>query len=233
MGAFISPKVAAYLLAHDYSWSGMYTFLTCVAIMNIICITLGFYHVDFEEGKHDDDSKLNHSELSKKAILNKVTLVCAGYILIYVGVEVTLGGWGFTWLTEGRHGEEGPMLSVMSSYWGGLALGRLALGYLSGRFGEKLMITLFTIMIISGLLVMIVSTDVAIDSSGKIEFQFFCSAYVTSKTNYSFGLHRIFIRPNVPHHHLFSFKSAPKELPLYFHWIYGCVSIIFLVLKKS
>lgn len=156
------------MLDHEYPWSGMYVFLTGIAIVNIISITLGFYHVDFEEGKSDDtDLKLNHSELTKLAILNKVALVGAAYILIYVGVEVTLGGWGFTWLTEGRHGEPGPMLDIMSSYWGGLALGRLALGYLSGRFGEKLMITLFTIMIIGGLLVMIVSTNILIDSSGK------------------------------------------------------------------
>lgn len=170
VGAFISPKVSAYLLAHDYPWSGMYVFLAGIAIVNIISITLGFFHVDFEEVKHDDDSKPNHGELTKLAIMNKVTLIGAVYILIYVGVEVTLGGWGFTWLTEGRHGQDGPMLQVMSGYWGGLALGRLLLGYLSGRFGEKLMITLFTMMIIGGLVVMLISTDIVIDSTGKLFF---------------------------------------------------------------
>lgn len=167
VGAFISPKVSGYLLAHDYPWLGMYVFLVGVAILNIIGITLGFYHVDFEEVKHEDDNKPNHGELTKLAILNKVTLIGAVYILIYVGVEVTLGGWGFTWLTEGRHGEPGSMLEVMSGYWGGLALGRVLLGYLSGRFGEKLMITLFTMMIIGGLVVMLLSTDIVIDSTGK------------------------------------------------------------------
>jgi fucose permease len=174
VGAMISPKVSAYLLVHEYSWKGMYVFLALVALINIISITMGFYHVDFEEVKHEDgegdeqgSTKPNHSELTKLAILNKVTLIGAAYILIYVGVEVTLGGWGFSWLTKGRHGADEPMLSVMSGYWAGLALGRVVLGYLCGRFGEKLMITLFTMMIIAGLVVMTVSTDIIIDSTGK------------------------------------------------------------------
>lgn len=169
IGAFISPKVSGFLLEHNYSWMGMYVFLAAVSVINIISITIGFYPVDFEEIRHDDDdtSKPNHGELTKLAILNKVTLIGATYILIYVGVEVTLGGWGFTWLTEGRHGEAGSMLQVMSGYWGGLAMGRILLGYLSGRFGEKLMITLFTMMIIGGLVIMMLSTDIVIDSAGN------------------------------------------------------------------
>ncbi|KAI9254161.1 major facilitator superfamily domain-containing protein [Helicostylum pulchrum] len=167
IGAFISPKVSGFLLEHNYSWMGMYVFLAGVSIINIISITIGFYPVDFEEIRHDDDdtSKPNHGELTKLAIFNKVTLIGATYILIYVGVEVTLGGWGFTWLTEGRHGEAGSMLQVLSGYWGGLAMGRILLGYLSGRFGEKLMITLFTMMIIGGLVIMMLSTDIVIDSA--------------------------------------------------------------------
>ncbi|KAG2198730.1 hypothetical protein INT47_005415 [Mucor saturninus] len=172
IGAFISPKVSGYLLDHNYSWLGMYVFLTGVAVINIISITIGFYPVDFEEIKHDDDNKPNHGELTKLAILNKVTLIGAVYILIYVGVEVTLGGWGFTWLTEGRHGQDGPMLEVMSGYWGGLALGRVLLGYISGRFGEKLTITLFTMMIIGGLVVMLLSTDIVIDSTILVSIGF-------------------------------------------------------------
>lgn len=168
----VSPKVSAYLLVHDFSWKGMYVFLAIVAIINMTGIFIGFYHVDFEEVKHHDEadnqvSKPDHKELTKLAIFNKVTLIGAAYILIYVGVEVTLGGWGFSWLTKGRNGADEPMLSVMSGYWGGLALGRVILGYLCGRFGEKLMIIVFTIMIIAGLVIMTVSTDIIVDSTGN------------------------------------------------------------------
>jgi MFS family permease len=57
---------------------------------------------------------------------------------------------------------------VISAYWAGLAIGRLVLGYLSNRFGEKLMITLFTLLIINSLIVMIISSDIAINSAGNL-----------------------------------------------------------------
>lgn len=189
----------------------MYVFLAVVSVINIISITIGFYPVDFEEIRHDDDdtSKPNHGELTKLAILNKVTLIGATYILIYVGVEVTLGGWGFTWLTEGRHGEAGSMLQVMSGYWGGLAMGRILLGYLSGRFGEKLMITLFTMMIIGGLVIMMLSTDIVIDSAGNFYFIFRCNIWVslTHTHTYSFHYYWVTIRSHVSYHYFLSFKG--------------------------
>lgn len=171
VGAFISPKVAAYLFIHDYPWMGMYKFLIGVSIINLFVITIGFFHINFDSHNEPEEAshliKRDHSVLAKLAIFNRFTLIGAAYILIYVGVEVTIGGWGFTWLTEGRLGQPETMLQVVSGYWAGLALGRILLGYFCGRFGEKLMITLFTILIIAGLIIMLVSSDLVIDSIGK------------------------------------------------------------------
>ncbi|KAI9475449.1 MAG: major facilitator superfamily domain-containing protein [Benjaminiella poitrasii] len=193
VGAMISPLVASFLLKYNISWKGMYVFLTAVAILNIIFITLGFWDADFNEVQgggqeeevtvHDDASShssnsnssnsvkyhmKDHKELTKKAIFNRVTLIGAVYILVYVGVEVTLGGWGYSFLKEGRGGDKIAMAQVVSGYWAGLAAGRVILGYLSGRFGEKLMITLFTIMIIGALFIMIISKDIVFDSAALI-----------------------------------------------------------------
>lgn len=167
VGAMISPLVAATLLRYDLSWRSMYYFLTFVACLNIVGITIGFWKVDFEEIKeHEEQVVMNHSELTKNAIFNRVTIIAAVYILIYVGVEVTLGGWGYTFLRDGRHGDEIIMARVLSGYWAGLASGRIILGYVSGRFGEKLMIALFTVIIVFNLIIMMVSTDVTLDSIG-------------------------------------------------------------------
>ncbi|CEP09184.1 hypothetical protein [Parasitella parasitica] len=174
VGAMISPLVASLLLKHNISWKGMYIFLTTVGILNIAMITFGFWKVNLDEIKEEtvdeqqDGAKVNHKEITKMAIFNRVTLISAAYILVYVGVEVTLGGWGYTWLKEGRHGDSIAMANVVSGYWAGLASGRILLGYLSSRFGEKLMIILFTIMIIGGLFIMTISSNVLLDSTGLL-----------------------------------------------------------------
>ncbi|KAI8079598.1 major facilitator superfamily domain-containing protein [Gilbertella persicaria] len=167
VGAMISPLVASVLLKHDISWKGMYMFLTVVGLLNVTGIAVGFKQVVLDEHKDDDssDAKPDHGELTKRAILNRVTLVGAVYILVYVGVEVTLGGWGYTFLREGRGGDKIAMAQVVSGYWAGLASGRILLGYLSSRFGEKLMISLFTIMIIVGLFLMMIYKDIVLNST--------------------------------------------------------------------
>ncbi|ORY00106.1 MFS general substrate transporter [Basidiobolus meristosporus CBS 931.73] len=185
IGAMLSPLVATILLQHDISWKGMYVFMALGALVNIICVTVGYYHVDFEavaeevvaseedEGAQllsngpgvNDSIKETHAELTRAAIFNRMTIVGAAYILIYVGVEVTMGGWGYTFLTEGRHGDEVSMGRVVSGYWAALAAGRIVLGYMSGRYGEKFMITLFTMAIIGGLVLMMVSADAVVNST--------------------------------------------------------------------
>jgi fucose permease len=167
----ISPLVATFLLEKEISWKGIYVFLTGVCVINIISIVICFWNVDFEvpeEEIPDGATKPNHSQLTKAAIFNRMTLIGAAYILVYVGLEVTLGGWGYTFLTEGRKGDHIIMEKVVSGFWAGLASGRLLLGYLASRFGEKLMITLFTIMILFGLVAMITSSDIILNSTGKL-----------------------------------------------------------------
>ncbi|CEG70982.1 hypothetical protein RMATCC62417_06784 [Rhizopus microsporus] len=167
VGAMISPLVATYLLEHDISWKGMYIFLAVCSIINLITVTVGFMGVKLDE-EHDEDNIDNQQSrkaLTKAAILHPMTIIGALYILIYVGDEVVVGGWGYTYLTEGRHGDPIAMGRVISAYWAGLASGRILLGYLAGKFGEKLMITVFTMMIIGCLTVMCISADVVLNSS--------------------------------------------------------------------
>ncbi|KAK9704092.1 hypothetical protein K7432_010384 [Basidiobolus ranarum] len=178
IGAMIGPLVAVTLLQFNISWKGMYVFLALCALVNIISITIGFYHTDFEEVTAVEvaepvineqsihaSKKDSHAELTRAAIFNRMTMVGAANILVYVGAEVTMGGWGYTFLLEGRHGDKILMGRVMAGYWGALAGGRIVLGYLSGRYGEKLMITLFTMGAIGSLVLMMITTDIILNAT--------------------------------------------------------------------
>ncbi|KAI8377852.1 major facilitator superfamily domain-containing protein [Radiomyces spectabilis] len=163
VGAMISPLVATSLLAHDFSWRFIYLFLATMAFVNLCSITVGFKGVNFEENDEEEQEGYVKST-RKEAIFNRVTLLAAAYILVYVGLEVTLGGWGYSYLTTGRHGDPYQMGHVLSGYWAGLAAGRIALGYLAGRFGEKRMISLFTVISMLLLGVLWFVADIVVDS---------------------------------------------------------------------
>jgi hypothetical protein len=71
----------------------------------------------------------------------RVTWLCALFLLGYVGIEVALGGWIVKFMLEVRHGA--PFASGMTAtgFWMGLTVGRVILGFVTPRIGEKLAIT--------------------------------------------------------------------------------------------
>ncbi|KAF7726415.1 hypothetical protein EC973_008749 [Apophysomyces ossiformis] len=175
VGAMISPLVNSFFLAHQLSWRYMYGFLGSVAFLNLVLITVGFRNVNVDgeettlsEGETGTVGSSSKHVSKKDAILNRMTLLCAFYILVYVGVEIIVGGWGFTFLTVGRHGNEVAMNRVMSGYWAGLALGRVVLGYVAGRFGEKATVTVLTVLTAVLLALVALVPNVAVDSAAIV-----------------------------------------------------------------
>ncbi|KAG0183271.1 hypothetical protein DFQ28_001839 [Apophysomyces sp. BC1034] len=176
VGAMISPLVNSVLLAYQLSWEYMYIFLAAIAFINLVLIAVCFRNVNLDGEEEtvvaeEENGVVQSSpkELSKKdAIFNRMTLLCSSYILVYVGVEIILGGWGYMFLTEGRHGNGIAMNRVMSGYWAGLAVGRLILGYVAGKFGEKSMITVFTVITVALLLTVSLVPNIIIDSAAFV-----------------------------------------------------------------
>ncbi|KAI8876627.1 MFS general substrate transporter [Backusella circina FSU 941] len=171
-GAMLAPLVATFLLERDISWRGIYVFLSVVCFINVISIIISFWNVDTQVPEEERLDDADHQKLTKAAIFHPMTLIGAVYILVYVGFEVTFGGWGYTFLTEGVHGDHIVMEKVVSCYWMGLAAGPILLGYFVSRFGEKLMVTLFTLVVIFGMVVLIVSRDIVLDSAAFIMIGF-------------------------------------------------------------
>lgn len=68
-----------------------------------------------------------------EAVKNKVTILASLFLLVYVGVEVSIGGWIVTFMLRVRHGA--PFASGMTStgFWLGVTVGRFVLGFVTGR----------------------------------------------------------------------------------------------------
>ncbi|KAI7872560.1 major facilitator superfamily domain-containing protein [Spinellus fusiger] len=180
VGAMISPIVSTMFLVRGITWQAVYVFLGCVAILNLVSITIGFRNVELdhlEDVTHGSDDQEENSPKStlyvpSHPIRNPVTILIALYILIYVGVEIVLGGWGYTFLTEGRHGDKAIMGNVTAGYWAGLAIGRLLLGYLAGRCGEKRTVSALTLASVLAVIVFGLSESVVVDSIALVTLGF-------------------------------------------------------------
>ncbi|HZS75035.1 MAG TPA: MFS transporter [Ktedonobacteraceae bacterium] len=136
-GALLGPLVASSFLALGWVWNGVYFVWIGTAIFLFIGIGLAFPRR--EKTTHKEEQKAAGNVLLL-TLRQRVVWLAALFLLVYVGTEVSLGSWSFSFLTQERHG---PILFsgwIVSGYWVGLTLGRLLLGKLAQRIGNRRLI---------------------------------------------------------------------------------------------
>lgn len=73
----------------------------------------------------------------------RVTWLCAAFLLAYVGVEVSLGGWVVQFMIRVRNAEAFPAGMTSVGFWLGLTLGRAILGFVTPLLGVKIAVALY------------------------------------------------------------------------------------------
>lgn len=71
---------------------------------------------------------------------SRVTWLCSLFLLGYVGLEVALGGWIVTFMIRVRQGGAFASGMTATGFWLGITVGRVMLGFMTPRVGEKLAI---------------------------------------------------------------------------------------------
>ncbi|KAJ4680091.1 hypothetical protein HRR95_003810 [Exophiala dermatitidis] len=82
-------------------------------------------------GKRKSTSKSKSK--TAEAVKNKVTLLGALFLLIYVGAEVSIGGWIVTFMLRVRKGSAFASGLTSTGFWLGITVGRLVLGFVTAR----------------------------------------------------------------------------------------------------
>lgn len=83
------------------------------------------------------------ASLTAEALRHIVTYLVATFLFLYVGVEVALGGWLVVFMRELRDGEPFASGMVATGFWLGITMGRVVLGFVTGRIGEKMAVTIY------------------------------------------------------------------------------------------
>jgi fucose permease len=81
-----------------------------------------------------------------------VTWIVAIFLFFYVGTEISLGTWGYSFLTEQRQQPALFSAWIVSGYWMGLTLGRIVLAQLVTWLSERVAIQICVIGAMLGVL---------------------------------------------------------------------------------
>ncbi|GHO44256.1 MFS transporter [Ktedonospora formicarum] len=151
IGAWLGPLAATGLLAFDWNWNVIYMLWAALGLVTLI--SLGIILKRHPITRPDEDTaEEKQGNVLFLALKMKVSWIGAIFLLFYVGAEVTLGSWSYSFLTEERHGDAVLMGTVVSGYWLGLTLGRLILAQFTQMIGAKRIILLCLVGVIGGLL---------------------------------------------------------------------------------
>ena len=149
VGATSGPFIITWLLSRDQEWSQGYILVGAVQIFLalIFLFTLPYWKVS---GSAEDPQP---SGSFVEAFRLPIVWISFLIFFLYVGLEVGVGQWIFTVLTESRGISEEQAGFWTSAYWGSLTAGRIIFGILLTRLPvHGVLVTAFSGIIIGALL---------------------------------------------------------------------------------
>ncbi|KAH0835909.1 MFS general substrate transporter [Lanmaoa asiatica] len=150
-GALSSPLVATQFAQLPH-WSFHYLVSLCLALINTVLLIAVFRLKSQDEclaqiGQPAGERNESENSHFRQIFALKDVHLLAVFILVYVGVEVTLGGWIVTYIIDIRGG--GPSSGYISSgFFGGLMTGRVALLWLNRKVGERRVLFIYALLAI-------------------------------------------------------------------------------------
>lgn len=153
IGALLGPVIVSGILALAWGWNVTYLIWTSVGLLALAGFGLFFTRNDGSRiGHANANSGGGQDNVLLVTLRSRLVWVCALFLLVYVGAEVSLGSWSYSLLTVARHQPDLLAGWMVSGYWLGLTIGRLALGHLAERVGSRRLVAACLGGVIAGVL---------------------------------------------------------------------------------
>ncbi|RHZ50160.1 uncharacterized protein CDV56_104884 [Aspergillus thermomutatus] len=147
LGAVMSPLMATAIVtkAHRPWYYYYYVMIPCAAIEFVTCMVCFWSFTGARFRQTVAAAHGNHQGGLKEALFwrpyARVTWLCAIFLIGYAGIEVALGGWIVTFMMGVRKGGASASEMTATGFWLGITCGRMLLGFVTPRIGERVAIS--------------------------------------------------------------------------------------------
>ncbi|KAJ5541868.1 Major facilitator superfamily domain general substrate transporter [Penicillium sp. DV-2018c] len=152
VGAVVSPLVATSMIVKGgLPWYYFYYVMVGCAVVELVVSGACFWKSTAENYRASNTAPAGEGKKGglRDALFTRsaarVTWLCALFLLGYVGVEVALGGWIVTFMIRIRQGSAFASGMTATGFWLGITVGRIILGFITPRVGEKVAIAAYII----------------------------------------------------------------------------------------
>ncbi|KAF9074976.1 major facilitator superfamily domain-containing protein [Rhodocollybia butyracea] len=150
-GALVSPLVATQFSVMRH-WSFHYLVALGIVTVNAV-MTSAIFRLQSQQDcrasiglERIERDASEHSPFKRIMSLRSVHILAA-FIFLYVGTEVTIGGWTVTYIIQQRDGGAQSGY-IASGFWAGIMLGRIILIPLNKWLGDRLAMSLYILLAI-------------------------------------------------------------------------------------
>jgi len=154
VGALLAPLSSTYF-AQQPRWANHYLVSTTLAVLNL-CLLIGVFRFQSLDACRKEVGEVvrarNAEDTSPwkkfgQMMTLKAVHLLSLFLMVYIGVEVTIGGWTASFLMLIRGG--GPKSGYVSTgFFGGLTLGRVILFPITDKLGAVKAIYVYTLIAI-------------------------------------------------------------------------------------
>ncbi|KAM7209577.1 Major facilitator superfamily domain containing protein [Naviculisporaceae sp. PSN 640] len=157
LGATIAPLICTSMIAKFHlPWYSFFYVLIALSGVELIVMTSAFWsatasvhRASLTTSSSNSSSGKQERTTTRTVMREPITWLMAFFLLGYVGAEVSLGGWIVTFMIDVRKASHFDAGLVVTFFWLGLTVGRILLGFITGRIGEKLAITIYLLLSIA------------------------------------------------------------------------------------
>jgi len=149
LGATIAPLIATTMMTKaGLPWYTWYYCMIGAAAIEMITSLTAFWGASGKVFRDEHPRTSDQTGNRMKEVLfhkpsARVTWLAALFLFGYVGIEVGLGGWIVTFMIRVRHGGAFASGMTETGFWLGITMGRLVLGFVTPRIGEKRSVAIY------------------------------------------------------------------------------------------
>lgn len=219
LGGTLAPLIATAMITKlGVGWYEYYYVMIAVAAVEAVALISTFWKAtgqvfrDAHPKTTDNPGKSIMHEALVQMPAARVTWLCAFFLLGYVGVEVALGGWIVQFMIDVRHGEAFASGMTATGFWLGLTVGRVVLGFITPRLGERLAIMVSRATSTSRSVILILTnSQIYLPIAMGLELLFWLvPQFIVSAV--AVALQGFFLGPLFPAAVVAATKSLPKHL---------------------
>lgn len=167
VGITLGPLIMTFVFAQNLGWQAGYAIVGSVLIVLIVLVAVTRRQWRNEGFQTTENQKVQRASFAETLRVPVVWLSMATYF-IYVGMEIGIGQWVYTLLTQSRGippEYAGPWVSV---YWGSFTIGRFLFGIIANRFRIEHLLRNCMLAIVAGAVLFWWRPTAAINLMGEL-----------------------------------------------------------------